>query len=148
MTQGPAFEVEGIREVRLAFGRAGQKRELDRALRAAHKDIAKNVEKDARATPGTAQQRKAIKAILGKGEPEAAIIALRNTAGVPFGIGSFMGALAWKQFPAWVGQNWDIEAGDGPYVVAAAIARDLPKIADTYETEIGRVIESVGLNVT
>ncbi len=143
------IEVEGLKELRRSFDRADRK-ELDRGLRQAHKKVAKDVESDSRgaASGGTAQQAKAIRAILGQGTPESSIIRLRNSAAVPFGIGAFMGALQFKQFPAWVGTAWDIEAGDGPYVVAETIARDMDDIQDTFLDEIGNVLDEYGIELT
>lgn len=143
------LEVEGLVELRRSFAKADRKR-LDAGLRGAHKTIAKTVESDSRsaAASGTAQQQKAIRAILGRGDPTASIIMLRNNKSVPFGIGAFMGAVVWKQFPAWVGTAWDIEAGDGPYVVAETIARNLGEIVDTYAEAMADTLEAVGLPVT
>jgi len=119
---------------------------LDKALRAAHRVIAKDVASDIRgATVGTRQQRKAIKSIAARGEPTAAVIGIRNA--VPFGIGAFMGSIRYKQFPAWVGTNWNLESGEGPYVVAPTIGHDLPKIKDDFSKEVSKALESFGLEV-
>lgn len=143
------LEVEGLVELRQAFAKADRKR-LDAGLRGAHKEIAKTVESDSRsaAASGTAQQQKAIRVLLGRGTPTSALIAIRNTGAVPFGIGAFMGAVEYKQFPDWVGTAWDIEAGDGPYVVAETIARNLGDIVDTYAEAMADTLEAVGLPVT
>lgn len=145
----PGIQVEGLRELRDAARKAGNRKELDKGLRQAHKKVAKDVEAGSRAeaATGSRQQRAAVRAILGQGRPETSIIKLRNNMSVPFGIGAFMGALAWKQFPPWVGQTWDVTAADGPYILAATIARELESIKQTFVDEIGDALRSFGLDM-
>lgn len=151
MTSGRVgLEVEGLRELRQSFGKAGRKKELDRGLRDAHKKIAKDTESasKAAAATGTAQQARMIRALLGKGETEASVLSIKRSSAAPFGLGAFMGAIRWKQFPAWVGESWDIEAGKGPYVVAATIARQLPQIRESYADGIDDTLRHLGLNMS
>lgn len=86
--------------------------------------------------------------MLGKGTAGAAVLALRNTGSIPYGIGAYMGAKAYRQFPDWVGNNWDLAAGTGPYVVAEAISENLDEILELFETEIRDAIQSAGLDLT
>lgn len=143
------IEVEGLDELRKSFAAGANRRELDKGLRSSHKEIAKTVEVSAKvgAATGTRQQRAAIRALLGRGTPTSAMVTIRNSRAVPFGIGAFMGAVVHKQFPEWVGTSWDLAAGDGPYVVAEAIAEDLDRIASTYESGILKTLDGLGLPV-
>ena len=93
------------------------------------------------------QQQRAAAALLGKGTAKEASIAVRNTGRVPFGIGAFMGALQYRQFPPWVGNSWDITAGEGPYVIAEAVAAAMPEIVEEFEWAIGHAIRQAGLEV-
>lgn len=137
-------KIEGVRELRSALRRM-KVEGSNKALRSAHKDVAKFVEGRSRGV-GTAQQVKASRAILGKGQTDTALIAIRNLGSVPFGIGAFMGSVQYKQFPAWVGQNWDIEAGDGPYVIAPIIASGREDIIQEFENQMRKAAISLGLS--
>lgn len=142
----PAIRVEGLREVRRNLRQAGD-RETPKQVRAAHKDAAKVAEGKSRgrASSSEPQQQRAAAALLGKGTPAAAVLAIRNTGAVPFGVGAFMGAKQFRQFPAWVGNAWDLEAGVGPYVVAEAIRDGLEEITDTYLEALRRAFRDAGL---
>ena len=40
-----------------------------------------------------------------------------------------MGALAWKQFPPWVGNNWTLgQPGEGPYVLRDVFDKDFDEV--------------------
>lgn len=139
-------DVRGVRELRTTL-RQMKVEGSNRALRRAHKDVAKLVEGRSRGT-GTAQQVKAAKAILGKGQTDTALLAIRNLGRVPFGIGAFMGSIQYGQFPAWVGNDWDLEAGEGPYVIAEIIASGRSDIIDEFEDQMKRAARSLGLSWT
>jgi len=145
----PAIRVEGLDETRRALRKAGAT-SATKAIRAAHKTTAKLVEGESRsrASGATRQQARAARSMLGKGTAGAAVLALRNTGSIPYGIGAYMGAKAYRQFPDWVGNNWDLAAGTGPYVVAEAISENLDEILELFETEIRDAIQSAGLDVT
>jgi hypothetical protein len=145
----PAIRVEGLDDTRRALRRAGAT-SATKAIRAAHKTTAKLVEGESRskASGATRQQARAARSMLGKGTVKAAALALRNTGSIPYGIGAYMGSKAYAQFPDWVGNAWDLAAGEGPYVVAEAISENLDEILDLFETEIRDAIESAGLDVT
>ena len=138
------IEVEGIRELRTKMRKMGVEGS-NKALRTAHKNVAKLVEGRSRGR-GTAQQVKAAKAILGKGMTDQSIIAIRNLASVPFGIGAFMGAKQYKQFPEWVGNDWNLEAGTGPYVIAEVIASGRTDIIEAFVEEMRSAAEALGLD--
>lgn len=136
--------VEGIRELRSALRRM-QVDGSSKALRQAHKNVAKFVEQRSRGR-GTAQQVRAARAILGKGETAEASIAIRNLSAVPFGLGAFMGSLRYKQFPTWVGNNWNLEAGEGPYVIADAIQSGRTDIMREFVDEMRKAADALGLD--
>ena len=142
----PAIRVEGARELARAFRKAtGSSRELSRAHREVGR-LATDKSKHA-AISARPQQQRAAAALLGKGTAKEASIAVRNTGRVPFGIGAFMGALQYRQFPPWVGNSWDITAGEGPYVIAEAVAAAMPEIVEEFEWAIGHAIRQAGLEV-
>ena len=122
------YRVEGVDELRRSL------KAVDggvKQLRKANKDVAKAVEgrSRSRSGSGTAQQAKVAKALLGTGEASRAVIKIRNLGSVPFGIGAFMGALAWKQFPPWVGNNWTLgQPGEGPYVLRDVFDKDFDEV--------------------
>ena len=143
---GAAFQVEGLDEARRGFREvAGSTRELA----AANRQVAKVVEPRARsyAGSGTRQQARAVAAITGKGTAAQAVISIRNTGAVPFGIGAFLGAVRFRQFPGWVGPSWDIAAGEGPYRVAPAIRDALPEVAREFATAVADTFAPAGLAV-
>lgn len=143
---GVAFDVDGANEVRAAFRRAAGN---TKDLRAAHKRVAKVVEtaSKSRAKGGTAQQSRAQKVLLAKSTAKTADLAIRNLASMPFGLGAFLGARRYRQFPEWVGNRWDLLAGVGPYVIAEAIRDDRDEILTTFEEEIRGALERAGLDV-
>ncbi len=77
-----------------------------------------------------AQQAKASGAIVGAAESRAAKIAVRNSP--PFAQGAFFGALQYPQFPAWVGNSWEVGGSGGPYAVNPAIRDSMQDIIDGY----------------
>jgi hypothetical protein len=138
------IEVHGEKELRAAMRRMGVEG-AGKAIRVAHKNVAKLVEGRSRGR-GTAQQVKAARALLGKGTQKEAVLAIRNLGAVPFGIGAFMGAQRYKQFPDWVGNDWDLESGTGPYVIAEVIASGRQDIIEAFIDEMRTAAESLGLD--
>lgn len=51
-----------------------------------------------------------------------------------------------QQHLAWVGNQWDIEAGEGPYVVADAVAAKKAQMVDAMQAEMDRLIREQGLD--
>jgi len=142
----PAIEIEGADQIRKSFKAAGG---ATKDLSAAHRLVAKIVERGSRtaAKSGERQQPKAATVLLGKGSAGAAALAIRATAKAPFGIGAFMGSKKYRQVPPWIGENWDVMEGTGPYVVAPTIAENRDEILDTFAQSVGDVMESVGLDM-
>lgn len=150
-------DVYGARELRTSMKRMGVEGS-GKALREAHKNVSKFVEGRARGR-GTRQQVSASRALLGKGTQKNAVLAIRNLASVPFGIGAFMGAegqFGWygrsrynsstgKQFPEWVGNNWRLEDGIGPYVIADVIKEGHADILEAFLDEMRSAAERLGL---
>lgn len=142
----PAVNVVGAKELARDFRKAtGSTRDLSRA----HREVGRLAtdRSKGRAASAAPQQQKAARALLGKGTSSEASVAVRNMGSVPFGIGAFMGAIQYRQFPPWVGNSWDIEAGEGPYVIAEAIASGMPEILETFEAAIGHAITGAGLHM-
>jgi hypothetical protein len=67
-------------------------------------------------------------------------------ATMPFGIGAFLGAVKYKQFPEWVGNTWALEVGQGPYVIAPTIATNMDEIKETFIEMLELAAEALGLN--
>lgn len=157
MTGRIGIEVHGARELRTAMRRMNVEG-AGKALRETHKKVAKLVEAKSRGK-GDSQQQKAAKALLGKGSQKSADVAIRNLASVPYGLGAFLGAqgrFGWysakrysnssaRQFPDWVGNNWDLFNGIGPYVIAEQIQANRQDILDTYLDELALAAEALGL---
>jgi hypothetical protein len=157
MASRTAIEIHGARELRTAMRRM-KVEGAGKALRATHQKVAKLVENKSRGK-GTPQQQAAARALLGKGSQKSADLKIRNLASVPFGIAAFMGAerqTGWyglsrynnstgRQFPEWVGNNWDLEAGIGPYVIADQIKANKQEILDTYLEELANAAAGLGL---
>jgi hypothetical protein len=142
---GPAVRVEGAKELSRAFRKAtGTTRNLSRAHREVGRLVADR-SKD-RAASSAPQQRKAAAALLGKGTSREAQLSIRNTGRLPFGIGAFMGALQYRQFPAWVGNSWDIAVAGGPYVIGEAVRANMVEIVDEFERNLGHAIREAGLD--
>lgn len=142
----PGVEIKNLVEVRAVLKAAGTVG-TDKALRQAHKEIAKFVEGKSRAAAagGSAQQSKASSALLGKGQPLSAVLSIRNTAGVPFGIGSFIGSKQYPQFPQWLGNQYEV--GEGSYIVGPTIEENLPEIQDLYTTAMRGTFAALGLEM-
>lgn len=141
-------EVDGLKEARRAFRDAeGKTRDLSAAHRRVAQAAAERVR--ARASSGTRQQAAAAKVIKGRGSASGADLAVSNTSGVPFGKGAFFGSLRWQQFPMWVGNTWDIEAGDGPYIIRDVLSdrSNIEDFQDKFLEEFGSALAAVGLDI-
>lgn len=142
----PAVRVEGLTEVRSALKRAaGTTRELSKA----HRKVAKLVEGEskAQAPRGTRQQARAAQVLLGKGTVREATLAIRNTKRVPFGKGAFLGGKRPQFPPPWVGNNWNVLEGSGPYVIRDAMRSRRTDILDSFEENVLDALRAAGLTV-
>lgn len=141
-----SITVEGLAELRAALHGA-DKAHLEASLRTAHDHVADDILAKIRAATGTRQQEAAIAAVVGGGTATGAEIGVAGT--VPFGLGAYLGALGYRQFPAWVGDSWDAETGaGGPYVVGPAVAASVPDIVDAQQRAIAEALTAAGLDVT
>ena len=64
-------------------------------------------------------------------------------------VGAFFGSLRWQQFPMWVGNTWDIEAGDGPYIIRDVLSdrSNIEDFQDKFLEEFGSALAAVGLDI-
>lgn len=153
--------VAGVRVDRadelIAAIRTLERREANRALRSAHREIAKRVEGESRGR-GTRQQQAAARAILGRGNVTNAQITIRNLASLPFGVVAFAGSprrTGWAararrgrpQHPRWIGRHWDIDAGTGPMVVTDVIASNRNNFIDWFVDALDNAARAAGLDV-
>lgn len=147
MAQEIAVDIEGLDEVRRGFKAvAGSGKEVGNANREVGRQ-ATVWSKDQTLRTGTRQQRRAMKALLGKGDQRSGSIAIRNLKSMPFGVGAFMGAKKYRQFPPWVGNTWDINDGDGPYQIADALKGRREDLIDIYLDAIRQAAGRAGLEV-
>ena len=137
------------------MGVEGQKE----ALKEAHVSVAELV-RDRSQHRGTRQQVAAAKAMVADGTTTMARIRIKNTPAAPFAIGAFMGAkgrFGWygkrryrsssaRQFPEWVGNNWNLEAGQGPYVIAEIVQEGRQDILDAFLDEMRKAAHRLGLD--
>jgi len=137
------------------MGVEGQKK----ALKEAHVNVADLVT-DRSKHRGTRQQVAAAKAMIPDGTTTMARIRIKNTPAVPFAIGAFMGAkgrFGWygkrryrnsdpRQFPEWVGNNWDLANGIGPYVIAEVVQENSEDILQAFVDEMRKAAHRLGLD--
>ena len=152
----PAVRVEGLDKLRRQLA-ALETRGAKRAVANSHKLVAKFVEQSSRGR-GDRRQQAAARALLGRGTPRHALIAIRNTARVPFGKVAFLGALrrtGWavgrgrrQQHLPWVGNRWDLERGIGPYVLRDVLRDERDEIVETFGRELREAARRLGIDVT
>lgn len=145
MASRVAVDVDGAKQLAQAFRQmAGPG--ARKGLRSAHVETSRFVTTKSKASPDTAQQQRASRALLGKGTQDSGYVAIRNMASMPFGIGAYIGAKRYKQFPDWVGNTWNLEAGQGPYVIAPVIGSNMEEIKDIFLDMLQVAAEAVGLD--
>jgi hypothetical protein len=145
MPFGPAVVVENEADVRRMFKALGG---AGKELSKANRKVAKKVETGTRgrAGSGSAQESSAAKALAARATQSAAELAIRNSASVPYGVGAFMGALRYPQFPKWVGSSWDLAAGTGPYAISDYFGGGgVDEVKDEYVKQIAEVLAGAGL---
>lgn len=127
-------EAKGAREFRRELKAAGK--EWPKQLTKVHKTIARAVQDRARARARGygGVRRKAANAITARASArEAGIGVTLGTARYPFSAGAFFGADRYKQFPGWVGNNWEAGVyGQGPYAINEAVAGESDNILSSY----------------
>lgn len=151
------IDIYGARELRAAMRRMGVEGQRE-ALKEAHMAVADLVY-DKSQRRGEPQQTNMADGMIPSGTTTKAQIRLKSTAGNPYLLAAFMGAkrrTGWfakarygdspkRQFPEWVGNNWNLEAGIGPYVIADVVRDEFDNILDTYMHEMRRAAAKVGL---
>lgn len=60
--------------------------------------------------------------------------------------GAIFGAKQYKQFPAWVGNDWTAGGTGGPYGINAAIREKSPEVIDLYTRIIGDLYKRAAFN--
>lgn len=55
-------------------------------------------------------------------------------------MGALLGAKRYRQFPAWVGNDWTVGGPGGPYGLNAAIRDKTPQVIDVYARIIGGLL--------
>lgn len=114
---------EAIREFRLRA----------RDLREPRREVAEYVVNGMRQSPMTRQQRRVIDGVRAAA---SGAIAFSQTRRNPFIFGAFFGAKRWRQFQPWVGNDWDLIKGSGPYVLAPFVYRNAERISDMFSDGI------------
>ena len=125
---GFALRFEGFDEFRRLLRAAGD--DWDGAVREANRQIGEGVAGKARGATTSAQQAKAAGAITGRGDRRGAAVAV--TRDPKFAQGAFYGALQYPQFPAWVGNSWEVGGSGGPYAINPTIRDSMSDIIDAY----------------
>ena len=125
---GVEVRFEGFTEFRRLLRAAGD--DWDGAVREANRQIAQGVAGKARGATETAQQAKAAGAISGRGDRRGAAVGVGRSPA--FAQGAFYGALQYPQFPAWVGNSWEVGGSGGPYAINPTIRDSMSDIVDAY----------------
>ena len=126
---GVAVEIQGLRQFQAGLRKAGSG--WPKVLAGVNRDIAKHIEGKAKGSYlESAQQVKAERAISGRGTTRESKIVIGGSP--PFALGAFMGALQYRQFPQWVGNNWEVGGAGGPGAVNPAIRDSKEDIVDAY----------------
>lgn len=147
---GSVVDAKDVKRLARDLREAAGKVEGGKLLRAAHKDTAKVAEEASRgkASGGTAQQSSAASAIAAQGLQTSAVLQVRNMARIPYGIGAFVGAKRWPQFPAWVGNQYEPGASpsQGPYRIREALYETKDKVAEVWHDNIAHAMREAGLH--
>lgn len=125
---GQMVRFEGFKEFRRLLRQA--EGNWDGALRESNRQIAQGIATKARGATETAQQARAAGAITGRGDRMGAAIGVN--ARPAFAQGAFYGALQYPQFPAWVGNSWDVGGSGGPAAINPTIRDNLGEIVEAY----------------
>ena len=154
----PGIEIYGARELRSAMRRMGVEGQRE-ALKEAHTSVADLVV-DKSQRRGDPVQKVTADGLIPSGTTTKAQVRLKNTAANPFLVRAFMGSkkrTGWysdgryansaPQWLEWVGNNWNLEAGTGPYVIAEVVHDEYSNILDTYMDEMRKAANRVGLNL-
>ena len=153
-----SIDIYGARELRQKMRQMGVEGQKE-ALKDAHENVADLVRGRSQHR-GTRQQVRAAQAMIADGTTTMARIRIKNTPTVPFAIGAFMGGkgrFGWygkrryresldRQFAPWVGNNWNLEAGIGPYVIADVVQENRDDIVQAFIDEMKAAALRLGLD--
>jgi hypothetical protein len=131
----PAVEIRGLKEFRAEL--KAVEAQWPKELRKANKTAAEVAAARARQNVSGLRpvQRKVAGSIRAAATQQQAKIRVGGS-GFPalLAMGALLGSLRYRQFPGWVGNDWDVGvAGTGPYGVNDAIAESLPEFIETYD---------------
>lgn len=129
MAAGPSgIEIKGLKEWRRDLRKCGAG--WTRHLAALNRGIAKFVEGEAKGNWFRPVQVEAERAVRGVGTVQGARIGVGTSP--PFAQGAVWGAKQYKQFPEWVGNNWEVGGAGGPYGINMAIRENKDEITESY----------------
>lgn len=138
---GVAYEYRGLKELRQGLKDVDTK--LPRELTKVHSEGAKKIASDGASRLSSRSRLAAIgaEAVRGKGTALTSKITLDGNdgrAGMVV-LGAALGALRWPQFPAWVGNSWNVGDPDAPYGVGAAIDEGADEMLRNYDEALVRL---------
>ena len=124
-----AVRVEGLEELRAGLKKIGP--EWPGRLGQVNKRLTTMIVAAAQSRAATRQAAKAAESLKGSAGAKEAVITLGGDA-YPFALGAEFGALQYKQFPPWRGNQFEPSADGTGYFLHPAIHADLNKIEDAY----------------
>lgn len=133
-----SVHVKGLAEFQRALRDVDN--DLPKELRKAHKDIAEFIKDkaQARARSGSAQQAKAAPGIRAGAEQRRALLKIGGARN-PFAIGAFFGARKYKQFPKWVGNQWQPGDHGGPLIIGPVLADNTEEVIDRLDAMVAEL---------
>lgn len=147
MPFGPVIQVENEAQVRRTFKALGG---AGKDLTKANRQVAKLVQTLSRSEASGSsdpEQSSAVAAISARATQSAAQLQI-SSASVPWALGAFMGSKQYPQFLPWIGNNWDLAQGTGPYSIRFAFGGSgIEAIKTAYEKTIGDTLRAAGLTV-
>ncbi len=134
LTAEGAIRVEGLEEFRAGLKKLGP--EWPGKLGQINKRLTSMIVTDARNRASTAQAKKAAESLKASAGAKEAIVSLGGP-GFEFALGAEFGALQYKQFPPWRGNQFAPAEGGVGYFLMPAIHDDLGKIEAAYLDAVG-----------
>ncbi len=128
-TASGAVRVEGLEELRAGLKKIGP--EWPAKLGQVNKQLTSMIVASAKARAVTRQAAKAAESLKASAGAKEAVITLGGDA-FPFALGAEFGALQYKQFPPWRGNQFAPSSDGVGYFLHPAIHADLGKIEDAY----------------
>lgn len=143
MAFGPAIklltEAENRRQFK-ALGNAGKD------LTKANRKVARLVVTTAKGAASGPEQTSAVGAISASATQSSAAVVIKDNPA--WGVGAFMGSVKYPQFPAWVGNSWDLSEGTGPYAIKEAFtASGRAAVMKAYQDNVVETLRAGGVDV-